>query len=95
MKPEGIMARLKFWALSAIILAFPAFAQTPAVSSGGVVNAASFAQGQAVVPGSLVSIFGTNLAAGLAQADSIPLSNSLNGASVGSARRNRHRRGDQ
>jgi uncharacterized protein (TIGR03437 family) len=35
-----------------------------------------------VSPGSLVSIYGTNLAAGLAQADSIPLATSLNNVSV-------------
>src|SRR5262249_44515530 len=35
-----------------------------------------------VAPGSLVSIFGSQLASGLAQADSIPLSTSLNGVSV-------------
>ena len=59
-----------------------AYAQTPVVSSGGVVNAASFAKGQAVTGGSLVSIFGTNLASSLATADSIPLSTSLGNVSV-------------
>lgn len=54
----------------------------PAVAGGGVVNAASFANGQAVAPGSLVSIFGSNLAAGTAAADSIPLSSSLSNVSV-------------
>jgi uncharacterized protein (TIGR03437 family) len=52
-------------------------AQVPSVADGGVLNAASFAQGQAVTQGSLVSIFGSNLASRLAQADSIPLSTSL------------------
>jgi uncharacterized protein (TIGR03437 family) len=57
-----------------------AFAQTPVVSTGGVSNAAN---GLATVtPGSLVSIYGSNLAAGLAQADSIPLSTTLNSVSV-------------
>lgn len=56
------------------------YAQTPVVSSGGVSNAAN---GLATVtPGSLVSIYGTNLAAGLAQADTIPLSTTLNSVSV-------------
>jgi uncharacterized protein (TIGR03437 family) len=59
-----------------------ALGQTPVVSSGGVVNAASFAKGQAVTVGSLVSIFGTNLASSLATADSIPLSTSLGNVSV-------------
>lgn len=59
-----------------------AFAQTPVVASGGILNAASFATNQGVAPGSLVSIFGTNLASRLAQADSIPLSTSLGNVSV-------------
>ena len=57
-------------------------AQTPVVTEGSVVNGASFAGGQPVTPGSLVSIFGTELSSGLAQADSIPLSTSLNNVSV-------------
>jgi uncharacterized protein (TIGR03437 family) len=59
---------------------FAAQAQSPVVSSGGVVNAANDIS--PVSPGSLVSIFGSNLAASLAQADSIPLSTTLNGVSV-------------
>ena len=61
-------------------MAIAAYAQTPVVSNGGVINAANGIS--PVTPGSLVSIFGTNLASGLAVADSIPLSNSLNGVSV-------------
>jgi uncharacterized protein (TIGR03437 family) len=57
-----------------------AVAQTPFVEPGGVVDAASF-QGP-VVPGSLVSIFGSNLASGNASATSIPLQNMLGGVSV-------------
>ncbi len=59
-----------------------ALAQTPTITNGGVLNGASFAKGQAVTPGSLVSIFGTNLASKVAQADTIPLSNSLGGVTV-------------
>jgi len=60
-----------------------AHSQTPSVPAGGVINAASGASVTApVAPGSLVSIFGSNLASGLAQADSIPLSTSLNSVSV-------------
>ena len=59
-----------------------ALAQTPSVSDGGVLNGASFVKGQPVTVGSLVSIFGTNLASGMAQADTIPLSTSLGGVSV-------------
>jgi len=56
--------------------------QTPTVVSGGVLNGASFAKGQPVSPGSLVSIFGTGLVSKLATADTIPLSNSLGGVTV-------------
>jgi uncharacterized protein (TIGR03437 family) len=58
------------------------FAQAPAITSGGVLNGASFASGQQVTPGSLISIFGTNLASNVAAADTIPLSTSLGGVSV-------------
>jgi uncharacterized protein (TIGR03437 family) len=58
------------------------FAQTPTISSGGVLNGASFVQGQQISVGSLVSIFGTNLASATAQADTIPLSNQLGGVTV-------------
>src|ERR1700681_4137314 len=57
-------------------------AQVPAVFNGGVLNGASFAKGQPVTGGSLVSIFGTNLASKIAAADTIPLSNSLGGVTV-------------
>ena len=56
--------------------------QTPVVPGGSVVNGASFASGQAVAPGALVSIFGTTLASTTAQADSIPLSTSRANVSV-------------
>jgi len=59
-----------------------ALSQTPVVSPGGVLNGASFATGQPITPGSLISIFGTNLASSTAQADSIPLSNALGGVTV-------------
>jgi uncharacterized protein (TIGR03437 family) len=69
--------------IPALFCALAAYSQTPAVTPGGVINAASGAAvTNPVAPGSLVSIFGSNLASGLAQADSIPLSTSLNGVSV-------------
>jgi uncharacterized protein (TIGR03437 family) len=70
------------------ILLFSALlaAQTPAVVENGVLNAASYAgpgtPGNAVAPGSLVAIFGSDLAGGLSQADSVPLSTSLANVSV-------------
>ena len=57
-------------------------AQTPVIVDNGVVNAASFAAAQAVAPGSLVSIFGDNLASTLASASSVPFSTELGGVSV-------------
>jgi uncharacterized protein (TIGR03437 family) len=59
-----------------------ASAQTPTVVDGGVLNGASFAKGQPVSPGGLVSIFGTGLVSKLATADTIPLSSSLGGVTV-------------
>jgi uncharacterized protein (TIGR03437 family) len=44
-------------------------------------NGASFVQGQAVAPGSLVTIFGNNFTSAFAQFDTVPLSTSL--ANVG------------
>jgi len=73
---------MKALLMALFTLAATAFAQTPVVASGGVLNAASFATSQGVAPGSLVSIFGTNLAASLAEADSIPLSTSLGNVAV-------------
>ncbi len=52
------------------------------IFAGGIVNAASNATGQPIAAGSLVSIYGSNLAAGTAQAGSIPLPTSLNNVSV-------------
>ena len=69
--------------LAALVLVAVAGAQTPVLRQDApVVNAASFTPGQVVTPGSLVSIFGTELSASLAQADSIPLSNTMAGVSV-------------
>jgi len=54
----------------------------PIVGQGGVVNAASFAGGQAVAPGSEVAIFGSSLAANTVPASTVPLSFSLGNTSV-------------
>lgn len=59
-----------------------AVAQPPSIADGGVLNGASFVKGQPVTTGSLVSIFGSNLASAIAQADTIPLSTSLGGVTV-------------
>jgi len=69
--------------MAALVGAAVCSAQTsPTVVEGGVLNGASFAKGQPISPGGLVSIFGTGLVSRLATADTIPLSNSLGGVSV-------------
>jgi uncharacterized protein (TIGR03437 family) len=68
--------------LAAFVGAVICSAQTPTVLDGGVLNGASFAKGQPVSPGGLVSIFGTGLVSNLATADTIPLSNKLGGVTV-------------
>jgi uncharacterized protein (TIGR03437 family) len=68
--------------LAVLALSVAALAQTPAVTSGGVLNAASFDRAMPVSPGALISIFGSNLAATTATADSIPLSTVLGGVNV-------------
>jgi uncharacterized protein (TIGR03437 family) len=57
-------------------------AQTPSVAAGGVLNGASFLKGGPITPGSLITIFGTQLASKTAGADTIPLSTSLGGVTV-------------
>lgn len=52
------------------------------MAAGGVLNGASFDRNMPVTPGSLISIFGSNLAATTATADSIPLSAVLGGVNV-------------
>jgi uncharacterized protein (TIGR03437 family) len=52
----------------------------PAISPGGAVNAASFSA--KVAPGSLFSVFGSDLAPSTDVAKSLPLSTSLSGTSV-------------
>ena len=58
------------------------FAQAPSILDGGIVNGASFAQGQPITGGALVSIFGSHLASQLASADTVPLSTHLGGVTV-------------
>lgn len=73
--------RLAYLACAAAALTGGCLAQ-PVVFDGGVLNGASFVKGQAVTPGSLVSIFGSSLAATLTPGDSIPLSATIDGTSV-------------
>jgi uncharacterized protein (TIGR03437 family) len=65
-----------------LLLGVAAFGQTPTVSAGGVLNSASFDKTMPVAPGSLITIFGSNLASTTAVADSVPLSTELGNVSV-------------
>ena len=67
---------------SALLFTIPAIAQTPVITDGGVVNAVTRDRTQPVAPGSIVSIFGTELAASSATADSVPLSTTIAAVSV-------------
>jgi uncharacterized protein (TIGR03437 family) len=57
-------------------------ATVPSISTGGVVNAASYASGAAVAPGSIASAFGSFLLNSPAGAASVPLPTSLSGLSM-------------
>ena len=59
------------------------FSNRPLITPGAIVNAASFAPAPIpVAPGSIVSLFGVNLAADTVGASSVPLPTSLAGVSV-------------
>ena len=68
--------------LLTLTFASAALCQTPAVNPGGVQNTAGNASSGAVAPGSLVSIFGSNLAGSMAFSDSAPLSTTVGAVSV-------------
>jgi uncharacterized protein (TIGR03437 family) len=57
-------------------------AAAPALNSGGIVNGASFAPAAPLAPGSIVSVFGANLASSPAGASSLPLPKTLAGATL-------------
>jgi len=59
------------------------FGPVPAISPGGVVNAASFLPAPVpLAPGALISIFGVNFASGLTQASEVPLPTQMGGVSA-------------
>lgn len=60
---------------------FAAFAFSPTVNSGGIVNGGTF-RADPVSPGSLISIFGSALATSATGASTLPLPTSLGGVSV-------------
>jgi uncharacterized protein (TIGR03437 family) len=57
-------------------------AGSPSINNGGVVNAASSARGQPVVPGSIASVYGRFLVNSLSTASSSPLPINLGGVSL-------------
>jgi uncharacterized protein (TIGR03437 family) len=68
---------MRFAGLVFGLLALMAVAHAqPAVNAGGVLNSGSYST-NGVAPGSIVSIFGSNLASAVAQASSVPLSTGL------------------
>jgi uncharacterized protein (TIGR03437 family) len=74
-------ARVIFVTAVLLALAGLASAQAPAIrGTDGILNAASFKT--PVAPGSLISIFGTNLSGTLASSDTVPLSTSIAGVTV-------------
>ncbi len=77
--PSRVRVRITRLSL-AVALAQAAVAQTPQITSASVVNAASYAQ--PIAPGSLVSIFGTNLATTSTSEVGQPLPIQLAGTSV-------------
>jgi uncharacterized protein (TIGR03437 family) len=72
--------------LAILFLTASGLAQTPVIGFGGILNGASFrfpgAPGGGVAPGTIISIFGTNLATAASAATSVPLLKNLNGTSV-------------
>jgi uncharacterized protein (TIGR03437 family) len=65
-----------------VALSVTAFSQTPVINKGGILNSASSSGNDPVAPGSLITIFGTDLASAPAVADSVPLSRTLGNVSV-------------
>ncbi len=58
------------------------FQPSPAINAGGAVNAASFAAGAAVAPGSIGAVFGSRMVIFLAFAGAVPLPTTLGGATM-------------
>ncbi|MCX6616467.1 MAG: IPT/TIG domain-containing protein, partial [Acidobacteria bacterium] len=60
----------------------PGNVQLPAILQDGIVEGAGFTPRRPLAPGGIISIFGTQLASGEAQASKLPLERELNGVSV-------------
>jgi uncharacterized protein (TIGR03437 family) len=57
-------------------------ANAPVMSTGGVLNAASYSVSSPLSPGTLIAIFGSNLANGSSNSSTLPLSEQLSGTLV-------------
>ncbi|HWP85140.1 MAG TPA: hypothetical protein VNN17_08120, partial [Terriglobia bacterium] len=80
---ETTLYALGVWGLMVIPLPGQSSGLQPRISPGGIVNGASFALDPAPVsPGSIASIFGTQLSTGTANASSLPLPKVLGGVCV-------------
>ena len=66
-------------AITGVLAANP---DPPQVSSGGVLNAASYALQAPVAPGGLVSVFGLKLSQASGSASALPLASTMNGTTV-------------
>lgn len=75
---------LSFCILITALASCPAFGQvaTPAINSGGIIDAASSSVGRPVSAGNIVAIYGSNLAGQIASSDTVPLSTTLSNVSV-------------
>src|SRR5258708_1604037 len=77
----GTTVKILIAIIAGVFLAGGVLAQ-PVITNSSTVNGASFTAGAPVTPGSIVSIFGSNLASAMSHADTIPLTASLGGVSV-------------
>jgi trimeric autotransporter adhesin len=68
-------------AMSGIVSA-PSTSATPLVTAQGVVHAASDVGGAPIAPGGLITVYGNNLADGVAQDNGLPLPQTLSGTQV-------------
>jgi uncharacterized protein (TIGR03437 family) len=73
--------RIAGLSIASILLSGIAYAQTPSVAAGGVLNAASLVKGQPVTLGSFVAIFGSGFGNG-GVTGSVPWPTSLGGTTV-------------
>lgn len=72
----------KYLLLAVVLSRLAAGCDRPLISPGGVVNAASYSAADGGAPGSIVTIFGINLATSTQAATTVPLPTTLAGTSV-------------